>query len=285
MLETLDTESLPLIQSLMVFAFMLLCLAVLMLTIFYFRRNPPDWKTLAEKLKNRPWSVPEAEAILMAIIALMLAGRTIIKAFYDLGIIPAAETDTYLIASQSLLFDVPIIILIIALLIRSRTIGNGILGYRPAQIFSALRHGALFCLAVLPVIGIVALVQDDILTKAGFENEAQYVIELFNKPGPFWMKIHLVFMSVVTAPITEEFMFRGIGISALADKTGMKWAVIILSLAFATIHFNLYAFGPLFVIAVAFSLAYIYTGSLLVPVFMHSIFNALNIAALLLLKQ
>jgi membrane protease YdiL (CAAX protease family) len=40
---------------------------------------------------------------------------------------------------------------------------------------------------------------------------------------------------------------------------------------------------PLFVIAVAFSLAYIYSGSIVVPMVMHGLFNGVNVAMLMIL--
>jgi len=292
MFESIDTQSITLTQAGMViafalccFAFAVLCISFLVMVILRLKENPPDWQNLAEKLNIRPWSAREAEAMLMAIISLMLAGREVIRAFYCMGLIPEARTDSYLVAAQALMFDLPIIILVFALLIRNKSIGKGIFGYTPAQIRSAVSQGIMFCMAILPVIGIVALIQNALLTHWGFTNEKQYVIQLFERPGSLWLKIDLVLMSVIAAPITEEFIFRGIGISALTDKTGMKWAVLIMSLAFATIHFNLFAFLPLFVIAVGFSMAYIYTGTLLVPIVMHSVFNALNIAVLLMSKQ
>ncbi|MDD4870470.1 MAG: type II CAAX endopeptidase family protein [Kiritimatiellae bacterium] len=288
MFETIDIDAIPLPQAILVFLadpLVLLCIAIDLLMLIYLMRNPPDWRHRAEKLNSRPWSVREAETMLLAIIMFILAGRTVISTLYDLGKIQEDKVESWILVTQTILFHLPVIALVIALLIRNRTISTGILGYQPRDIISALRRGAVFCLAALPIVGFASLIQNHFLTKAGFMNEPQYVIELFNNPGPLSMKVYLIIVTIITAPIAEEFIFRGIGISVFADKIGMKWSVFLISIAFATIHFNLYSFVPLFTIAMAFSIAYIYTGSLLVSVCMHSVFNTLNIIALVLSGQ
>jgi membrane protease YdiL (CAAX protease family) len=45
-------------------------------------------------------------------------------------------------------------------------------------------------------------------------------------------------------------------------------------------HQHVGSLVPLFVLALSFTLAYEATGCLLVPIFMHALFNALNIALL-----
>jgi membrane protease YdiL (CAAX protease family) len=286
MLETIDINALPLSQAILVFVvnpLVLLCIAIDLFLILHLLRNKPDWQYRIEKLNSRPWSVLEARTMLIAIIMFILAGRIIISTLYDLGKIQEEKAEVWLLVAQTVLFHVPVFVMIITILIRNKVIGTGILGYQPRDIMSALRRGTVFCLAAFPIVGFASLIQNHFFTKAGYANEPQYIIELFSNPGPLWLKIYLVFVTVITAPIAEEFIFRGIGISALSDRIGIKWSVLLISLAFATIHFNLYSFVPLFTIAVAFSLAYIYTGSLLVSVCMHSVFNALNIIGIFLL--
>jgi membrane protease YdiL (CAAX protease family) len=51
-------------------------------------------------------------------------------------------------------------------------------------------------------------------------------------------------------------------------------------LLFAAFHTNLAAFGGLFVLAVCLNLAYERTGSLLVPIAMHALFNLANLLVL-----
>lgn len=288
MLEQIDIDVLPLPQAILVFLadpLALLCVAIGLLMTIHLWRHPPDWANRAEKLNTRPWSSREAEAIILAAVTFILAVRTVITALFDIGTIKESDIEISLVAAQTLLFHAPAILLILVLMLRNRTLSQGILSYRPRDILSAMWQGTIFCLAAFPIVGLAGIIQNHFLTAAGYANEPQYVIELFNSPAPLTMKMYLVFVTVVTAPLAEEFIFRGVGITALTDKVGIKWSVVIVSAAFALIHFNLYSFVPLFILAMAFSLAYIYTGSLLVAVCMHAVFNALNITALLISGQ
>jgi len=86
------------------------------------------------------------------------------------------------------------------------------------------------------------------------------------------------------APLFEEVIFRGILLPLVARRWGTAAAVVTVSALFAMVHFHLPSVVPLFVIAVAFSLGYVYSGSLLVPVAMHALFNGVNLVMLALLR-
>jgi membrane protease YdiL (CAAX protease family) len=70
----------------------------------------------------------------------------------------------------------------------------------------------------------------------------------------------------------------------LSKAVSVKWGVISSSLIFAVIHLHVPAIAPLFIVALACALAYMYTRSLVVPIVMHASFNALNMGMLLLLN-
>ena len=95
----------------------------------------------------------------------------------------------------------------------------------------------------------------------------------------------MFFFAAVVAPVFEECVFRGIALPLLARALGVGPAVFLSSLLFASIHFHMASMAPLLVIAVAFALAYIYSGSLWVPITMHATFNAVNLALLLVIRQ
>ena len=86
------------------------------------------------------------------------------------------------------------------------------------------------------------------------------------------------------APFFEETVFRGVMLPLFVRRFGLGAGVLLTSALFAGIHMNLQATAPLFVVAVGCSLAYVYTGSLWVPVTMHALFNGINLLFLLVLK-
>lgn len=80
-------------------------------------------------------------------------------------------------------------------------------------------------------------------------------------------------LGVVVAPMAEEFIFRGFLYSVFKRFLGAPLALLFNAALFAAIHVNLASLGALFVLAAAFTLAFEITGSLLVPMLMHAIFN------------
>jgi membrane protease YdiL (CAAX protease family) len=90
-------------------------------------------------------------------------------------------------------------------------------------------------------------------------------------------------VAVTLGPFVEELLFRGIALPLLARYTSTHWAVFLVSATFAVLHFHVPSFVPLFVIALAFSYAYLYTGSILVPVIMHALFNGVSLVNALLM--
>ena len=90
-------------------------------------------------------------------------------------------------------------------------------------------------------------------------------------------------MGVALAPVAEELFFRGLALPLLARRIGVAPAVAAVSGVFALLHFHVPSLAPLFVIGSAFSVAYLATGSLAVPIAMHAVFNAVNLGVLYLL--
>ena len=90
----------------------------------------------------------------------------------------------------------------------------------------------------------------------------------------------LMIVLVIVAPVTEEFIFRGIFMHRWAIKWGAFWSVILSSLLFGAIHLDAFWFsravGSIFI-----ALFYIQTKNLLVPIILHAINNALAFVDLL----
>jgi len=84
----------------------------------------------------------------------------------------------------------------------------------------------------------------------------------------------LMIVLVVVAPITEEFIFRGVFMHRWAVKWGAFWSVILSSLLFGAIHADIFWFSRA-VGSVFMALFYIQTKNLLVPIILHAINNGL----------
>jgi membrane protease YdiL (CAAX protease family)/ferredoxin len=63
-----------------------------------------------------------------------------------------------------------------------------------------------------------------------------------------WLTLLMV---VVVGPFFEEIVFRGVLINYLLPRTGTFFAILLSSLLFASLHFNVWAFVPVMVMGVA----------------------------------
>jgi uncharacterized protein len=99
-----------------------------------------------------------------------------------------------------------------------------------------------------------------------------------------------ILLAVVLAPVTEEIVFRGVLFRALADKVGMWPAATLSSAVFAVIHFEVLFSQPLaliglFTVGMLLAIAYHRTGSLLVPILGHAVFNGVSVGLALLVDR
>ena len=106
--------------------------------------------------------------------------------------------------------------------------------------------------------------------------EAQSLVQLFRTvaqrgEGTAMLKIFVA--GAVIAPVCEEFLFRGFFYAVGKRHLGPLASGFLTALLFAAIHQSLTAFAGLFVLAVCLTLAYERTGSLLVPIGMHALYN------------
>jgi len=95
-------------------------------------------------------------------------------------------------------------------------------------------------------------------------------------------RVPIILLAVVVAPVTEELAFRGYLYGVIKRYLGAIPALVLSGILFALIHLNLPSFFPLLVLASVFALAYELSGSLLVPMTMHALFNAFSLILVLL---
>jgi membrane protease YdiL (CAAX protease family) len=107
------------------------------------------------------------------------------------------------------------------------------------------------------------------------ENVPELMLEIYRstpiKPV-FWIAV------VIAAPIWEEFLFRGFLFEGLRQSLGIFHTIAITSILFGAIHLLQYdSFGVLttMVIGLSMGLARWLTGSLYVPIVMHTVNNAI----------
>jgi len=114
----------------------------------------------------------------------------------------------------------------------------------------------------------------------GSGSSRQGIIELFSGSQSMEQRVIIILLATAIAPVAEEFIFRFFLYGVLRRYLGRSIGLIVSALLFAAVHVHLPSFAPLFALGICFTLAYEWSGSLLVSMTMHAIFNAITLLAL-----
>ncbi|MDP6504709.1 MAG: CPBP family intramembrane metalloprotease [Planctomycetota bacterium] len=261
-------------------------IAAFIILLVRIRRNPVPLDALGMRLRSLPWRIEDAFALLAVFFAIQLINLSASLSAYHFGWLGEAQTEMLQLVLQ--VITVPLVCLsCLALLMRARGIHfRDWINTENRSIGNLLWLGVFCYLAMFPPFIVAQTLNVTILDFLKVPVEKQSVINMLLNPDyPSWLRIQLIVLAVTAAPIVEEFIFRGIALPALMRRMRTLPAICIVSLIFALIHFHIPSMGPLFVVAFAFSLGYVYSESLLVPIIMHALFNGINLLALLLLKD
>jgi membrane protease YdiL (CAAX protease family) len=87
----------------------------------------------------------------------------------------------------------------------------------------------------------------------------------------------LLFSSIIMAPVFEEIFFRKFVYRVIKKKLGIFFGILISSLMFGLIHYNLYSFGTLFLLSIICTIKYENTGQIYYPILIHSFFNTIMV--------
>lgn len=116
-----------------------------------------------------------------------------------------------------------------------------------------------------------------------FEIAKHDELESLTKYPQWSIRLAVLFMAVIVAPLSEEMLFRGLFQTAFRNLSQKPWAAVVAaSVIFAMAHPNREHWPALFVLSMGLGYAYEKSGSLVRPIIMHAIFNGTMIAATLL---
>lgn len=237
-----------------------------------------NWKDRYQRMQNRPWNPFDGLHFMVVLGTLFAVLILIAQIATQCGIAPSEEATPFLLLIETVLLQGVALITIEYLRRRNRQTVSASFLCKQQSTLRSLLHGVLFYTAIIPPVLISALLSNYILQTFNIPVESQDILKGFaNSDAPTWLRGYLVIMAVAIAPFIEEMVFRGIALPIAAKHASPILAVIAVSMLFAIIHGHLPALVPLFVVAVGFSSAYIYSGSILVPMTMHALFNGINL--------
>lgn len=177
-----------------------------------------------------------------------------------------------------------VVVSVVALGIYKRSVGRPLppAGRTPAApLGDRVLLGAATICAAMPFVFVGSYLSQQAMTLLGWEVKFQDLAGFFTAASSPLLLLALTVIATVVAPLSEELLFRA-GLFRIFRQFLPRWLALLLSaILFAALHQNLVHFIPLTVLGVIFALAYEKTGSLVVPVVAHGLFNLNSILNLL----
>jgi membrane protease YdiL (CAAX protease family) len=222
-------------------------------------------------LDAAPRTFGPAEAIVAAFLILFLL----------LNVFVAISTPSTALSTGGLVRGLILVIVIVFLLVgflKLRGLDLDALGgFSKFGIVRAVSTGAALLIFAWPLVSLAGAIAQRLLPNISGE---QSIIEFFNGSQTIQQRIIIIILAVTIAPIAEELMFRFFIYGVLRRYFGCVVGLIFNALLFAAVHGHLPSLAPLFVLGACFTLAYEWSGSILVSMSMHALFNSLQLTLL-----
>jgi membrane protease YdiL (CAAX protease family) len=223
----------------------------------------------ADAATTRSFGLPEA--ILAAVLILFL--------FLTIGASvsqPSIQFSPRNLLANFLLTGCVVLVIVTFLQFRGFDVGS-LGGFFRLGFVRTLSTGAILLFFAYPLI-----LLSDTITQRLFESGSskQNIVEFFSGSRTIEQRMMIIVFAVAIAPVVEEFLFRFFIYGVLKRYFGRLLGVIFSALLFAAAHAHLPSFTPLFVLGSCFAIAYEWSGSILVAMTMHSLFNSLTLTAL-----
>ncbi len=190
-------------------------------------------------------------------------------------------------ATENLILCVGVVPAIVTAIIIARlTFANGLkgVGLNPRTAPRDFAAAILNLLAIMPVVlGMIILttIAGKLAIGDKFQMPQHEELKEIISYSQWEVRTLIIFTAVIVVPFVEELIFRGM-IQTMLRSFFRPWpAICIASLVFVLFHANPEHWLALF--ALSFCLGYTYekSGSLLRPIFLHALFNAMSVAAAL----
>lgn len=249
-------------------------------------RNKLAWRRNLGILRHRPWDLFDGIYLLL-VMALFFAGLIFLSEVLDkCGIILSNRAEKILQLAETVVMQAVYIFAINKLRRRNHTGLRRAFSTANVSMTKSFGTAIIWYLAIIPLVFLASAVITPLLELLNIPLEPQLILREFTDTDlPHWIRSGLFVLAIIIAPIVEELTFRGVALPIAAKHASPGLAILTVSTAFALIHYNIAAVAPLLVLAIGLSLAYIHTRTILVPIMIHSIFNTVSLATLLLLQS
>ena len=178
---------------------------------------------------------------------------------------------------QNALVSLALLLLVSGLLKLRRLNIDALAGLSKLGFWRTLVTAGILLFASYPLIFLADLATRRFL---GGDTSRQGIVELFNESQTIQQRVLIIVLAVAIAPIVEEFIFRFFLYGVVRRYLGRAVGLAANSLLFAAVHAHVPSAAPLFVLGACFTIAFEWSGSILVPMAMHALFNSLTLTAL-----
>ena len=194
---------------------------------------------------------------------------------------PALDTEIWALMLQSFAFHGNVL-LVLGLGARALGLPARVLwGEGTSGIAQRTLQGCIFFVAIMPPIYAASALGRCLLRLFEAPTDLQDVLLTITSRQPWSVRIYLFALAVLLAPLAEELLFRGVLLRVFRRRIGTAGAVLASSALFAAVHLHLPALAPIFVLSLGLSVAYLRTGSLVIPIVMHALFNGFSLVIML----
>ena len=228
------------------------------------RRSTAVAETVVAPKKTFGWP----EAFLAAALILFLT-MNIVASF---GRSPVQLTNRDLVAN--FLFTI-FVVFFVAAFLKLRGIDlDSLGGFSKTSLKRAVSTGIVLLLAATPLI-----MAAEVITQSFFGggSSRQEIVDLFNSSQTIQQRVMIIILAVIVAPMSEEFIFRFFIYGVVRRYFGIAIGLLFNAALFAAAHDHLPSALPLFVLGGCFTLAYEWSGSILVSMAMHALFNSVQL--------
>lgn len=171
-----------------------------------------------------------------------------------------------------------VVVFLLGILLLRNESPSRVFGFESCDFTTALWRALVCLIAAYPLL---MLVQAMVYGITDGNMAPQDVVEVLQKAEAPRDRIAVMVMALAVAPVAEEIIFRGFLYPAAKRYIGPFAALVITSFLFAVLHGHVPSVPALAMLAVCLTLAYEKTGSLIVPMAMHALFNAVSVTAIL----
>jgi membrane protease YdiL (CAAX protease family) len=222
------------------------------------------------------------EALFAGCLIALLSGTLIEPATTTDAAAPASsavEISTLLQGVGVMLF-LALLVLVFLRIVRDHDLGD-LFGLRHMSISSAAKFALIAILPAWILTACASLATHDLIQAIWPDMGPQDTVKSFKETSDVLVRVVMIFAAVISAPLTEEVIFRGFFYPVFKRFTDAWLAAPLNALLFALVHQHVGSFIPLFVLALTMIVAYELSGCLLVPIFMHAAFNGISTFLLL----